>query len=138
MCIIWSLRCKVGSPRNSVDTEFCWHGIPSTWNSVDTEFHRNRIPYIFFYFRLFILHGIPSTQNSTYFFYFRKFRWHGIPSKWNSVNTEFRNFFSTSVYSFAMLCYLFSSQLWQLFRGIQRNFADFKSQSLQYVWIWVF
>jgi hypothetical protein len=72
-----------------------------------------------------------------------EFRRQGTPpSTRNSpVDTEFRLFFLLAHIQYAMLCYLFSSQLWRNsleFCGIPRNFADFKSQSLHYVWILVF
>jgi hypothetical protein len=96
--------------RNSlVDTEFpCGHRIPPwTRNSVDTEFGQ---------------HGIPPTWNSIH----TEFHQHGIPPTWNSAY-----FFYFRIFS--MLCYAI---YFRSIRGIPwnpRNFADLKSQSLQFV-----
>jgi hypothetical protein len=84
------------------------------YNWVSTEFPRRQ--------------GIfPSTQNSPIDTEFS--RRHGIPSTRNSA------YFFTSIYSvcYAML-FIFFPTLTE-FRGIPLNFADCKSQSLQYVGI---
>ncbi len=108
-------RYEISSVRNSVDTKFRRHKIPLTWDSsVDTEFLRR--------------HGIPpSTRKSPVDIEFPCL--HGIPpSTWNSpIDTEFprrhripstRNFLYTKIHRIS----------WN--SGV---FADFKSQSLQYV-----
>jgi hypothetical protein len=98
----------VGCPRNS---------------PVNTEFPRQ--------------HGNPpSTQNSPVNTEFP--RRHRIPSTWNSVDTEFCIFFYFHIFS--MLCYAIYFRVRNSveFCRIPRNFTDFKSQFLQYVWIWVF
>jgi hypothetical protein len=94
------------STRNSlVSTEFPrQHGIPPlTQNStVDTEFPCQ--------------HGIPpSARNSPVSTEFP--HRHGIPSTRNSVDAEFRRHEISPIFllpciQYAMLCYLFSSQLW--------------------------
>jgi hypothetical protein len=141
----------IPSKQNSVDTEFHQHRIPSTWssvatefrwqwNSVDTEFARRhgitlltRNSPVNMEFSVDTefpcRHGIPSTRNSVDM----EFRRHGILSTRNSA------YFFTSLYS---VCYVmlfifvptlteFLIQKYTEFRGIPRNFADFKSRSLQ-------
>ncbi len=76
---------------SSVDMELpCQHGIPpSTRNSpIDTEFRQ---------------HGIPLTRNSVDM----EFHQHKIPPTRNSA------FFLLPYIQYAILCYLFLSQLWR-------------------------
>jgi hypothetical protein len=140
-------RHGVPSTQNSVDTKFRRHGLPLIQNSIDTEFpRRHGIPRghgILPSTRNspvdteFCRHGFLSTRNSVD----TELRRHGIPSTRNSVNTEFCIFLFTSVYlvSYAMLFIFvptlteFRIQKYTEFRGISRNSADIKSQSLQYV-----
>ncbi len=107
MCITLSTICTVGCPRNSLNTEFCRHGIPSKWNSVDMEFRRHGIPSSWNSVDMdFRRHGILSTRNSVD----TEFRRHGIPSTRNSIDMDFHGhriphifFFYFCIYS--MLCY---------------------------------
>jgi hypothetical protein len=158
--IYFSTRYTVGFPRNSVDTEFCWHRISSTRNYVDTEFPRrhgippstrNSLVDTEFPRRHgippstrnspvdteFGRHGIRSTRNSVD----TEFRRHGILSTWNSVDTEFRrreipptrNSADTDVcffFYFRIFSMLCYAIYFRFIHGIPWNSADLKSESL--------
>jgi hypothetical protein len=72
-------------------------------------------------------------------------RRNGILSTPNSADTEFRQFFLPPYIQYAMVLFIFFPTLMEFriqkyaeFCGIPWNFANFNSQSLQYVRIWVF
>jgi hypothetical protein len=133
-------RHGIPSTRNSVDTEFRQYGNPSTRNSVDNRIPSTRNSLVDTEFPRG--HGIPpSTQNSPVDTEFP--RRHGIQSTRNSVDTVFCQhqipptqnsayILFTCVY---LVCYaiLFIFVPYMEFRGIPRDFADLKRQSLQYV-----
>jgi hypothetical protein len=73
--------------------------------------------------------------NKMYSWVSTEFRRHGIPSTRNFFDMEFRIFFYFRI--FRMLCYAMLSGIpykkYTECHGIPWNFADFESQSLQYV-----